>query len=299
MLQFSSNWLQLLEKDKSLKKSRDAKNKLNKKNQYISNKSRIKKPQKLYIKKPVKQLIQMPVLKAVTSAQIKATATNLVQETGFFSFNQFLNTDKELTLQDIKNLNLEKQNDLLNVNQHDSEKRKSIGRYVSLDCEFVGVGLEGSESALARVSIVNFYGHVLLDSFVKPLEKVVDWRTHVSGVTAAHMKNAILFKEAQQQTANILEDRVLIGHAVHHDLKALLLKHPSSMTRDTSLFPPFRAYSKGKTPSLKKLSQQILGKEIQKNEHSSVEDARATVVLYRLYKKEFEKFNFKFKNKQQ
>ncbi|ODV64185.1 putative 3'-5' exonuclease, partial [Ascoidea rubescens DSM 1968] len=179
---------------------------------------------------------------------------------------------------------------ILEVNHSDSERRKHAGKYVSLDCEFVGVGPEGSESALARVSIVNFYGHVLLDTFVRPLEKVVDWRTRVSGVTPAHMKNAILFKEAQKTTSDILKNRILIGHAVYHDLKALLLSHPSSMTRDTSLFPPFRAYAKGKTPSLKKLSQQILGKEIQKNEHSSIEDARATVVLYRLYKKDFEKF---------
>lgn len=55
----------------------------------------------------------------------------------------------------------------------------------------VGVGPEGKESALARVSIVNYYGNVILDKFVLPREKVVDYRTHVSGITREILKNGI------------------------------------------------------------------------------------------------------------
>ena len=40
-----------------------------------------------------------------------------------------------------------------------------------MDCEFVGVELEGTESALARVSIVNFYGHTVFDNFLRSHEK--------------------------------------------------------------------------------------------------------------------------------
>jgi len=46
----------------------------------------------------------------------------------------------------------------------------------------VGVGVDGLESSLARISIVNFYGAVQLDEFVRQRERVVDYRTHVSGV---------------------------------------------------------------------------------------------------------------------
>ena len=53
---------------------------------------------------------------------------------------------------------------------------------VAIDCEMVGLGYLGSESALARVSIVNYHGHILLDSFVAPRERVSDCRTWVSGV---------------------------------------------------------------------------------------------------------------------
>lgn len=46
----------------------------------------------------------------------------------------------------------------------------------------VGVGPDGKDSALARISIVNQYGHCVYDKFVKPKEPVTDYRTWVSGV---------------------------------------------------------------------------------------------------------------------
>ena len=57
-----------------------------------------------------------------------------------------------------------------------------VGKYLAIDCEMVGVGLYGSESSLARVSLVNYYGAVILDEFVRQRERVVDYRTHVSGI---------------------------------------------------------------------------------------------------------------------
>ncbi|AJT92364.1 AHL_G0048730.mRNA.1.CDS.1 [Saccharomyces cerevisiae] len=173
-----------------------------------------------------------------------------------------------------------------------SNKSKEIGKYIAMDCEFVGVGPEGKESALARISIVNYFGHVVLDEFVKPREKVVEWRTWVSGIKPEHMKNAITFKEAQEKTADILEGRILVGHALKHDLEALMLSHPKSLLRDTSRHLPFRKlYAKGKTPSLKKLTKEVLKISIQEGEHSSVEDARATMLLYKKEKTEFEKIH--------
>lgn len=53
----------------------------------------------------------------------------------------------------------------------------------------VGVGPEGSESTLARVSIVNYHGAVMLDLFVRPREKVTDYRTWVSGVREEDLRN--------------------------------------------------------------------------------------------------------------
>ncbi len=57
-----------------------------------------------------------------------------------------------------------------------------VTKVVAMDCEMVGVGRGGAESILARVSVVNHFGHCLYDKFVQPSEKVTDYRTRVSGI---------------------------------------------------------------------------------------------------------------------
>ncbi|KAI0759975.1 ribonuclease H-like domain-containing protein, partial [Trametes elegans] len=173
-----------------------------------------------------------------------------------------------------------------------SPAHKQPGKYLALDCEMVGVGLDGAESALARVSLVNFHGAVLLDAFVRPKERVVDYRTQFSGIRPSDMPaTAKPFEEVQQQVADLLKDRILVGHAVHNDLKALLLSHPRSQTRDTqSLSHKHKLPSaRGRRPALRHLVQTELGLAIQTGEHSSVTDARATMALFRLHRKTWEK----------
>jgi len=62
-------------------------------------------------------------------------------------------------------------------------------KVVGMDCEMVGVGEEGTDSVLARVSIVNQYGEPIYDSYVAPKEKVTDYRTYVSGIRPSHLEN--------------------------------------------------------------------------------------------------------------
>lgn len=94
-----------------------------------------------------------------------------------------------------------------------------IGKIVALDCEMVGVGPDGVESALARVTLVNFHGAVILDMYVKPQEAVTDYRTAVSGISPKHLKNAHAFKDVQKAVADIIKDRLLVGHALNNDLQ--------------------------------------------------------------------------------
>ncbi|RCK63472.1 RNA exonuclease 4 [Candida viswanathii] len=169
------------------------------------------------------------------------------------------------------------------------DSRKSdAGRYIALDCEFVGLGPDGAESALARISIVNYFGVVLFDSYVRPQGKVTDFRTWVSGVESFHLRDAIEFRRAQEITGELLKGKVLVGHAIKNDLDMLYLGHPKSMIRDTSKFKKFRAIAGGKAPGLKKLAKEFLDVDIQVGQHSSVEDARATMLLFRLFRKEIE-----------
>lgn len=90
---------------------------------------------------------------------------------------------------------------------------------ISMDCEMVGVGYTGSESVLARVSLVNHFGHCVYDKYVKSREKVTDYRTAVSGIRPADIEHANDFKEVQKEVSDILNNRILVGHAIRHDLK--------------------------------------------------------------------------------
>lgn len=68
------------------------------------------------------------------------------------------------------------------------------------------------------------------------------------------------------QILKILKDKIVVGHAIHHDFQALKYFHPKDRTRDTSQSPvlkkraglPVRA-----NVSLKNLARHLLHKKIQ------------------------------------
>lgn len=165
----------------------------------------------------------------------------------------------------------------------------NLGKYIAIDCEMVGVGpTPDSDSALARISLVDYHGHQIYDSFVLPKEKITDYRTFVSGITPQLLKAARTLEAVQIDVAKLLDGRILVGHAVRNDLDALLLGHPKRDMRDTSKYPPFRKLARGRTPSLKRLAHELLGIDIQNGAHSSIEDARAAMLLFRKEKEGFE-----------
>ncbi|EHK46265.1 uncharacterized protein TrAtP1_005826 [Trichoderma atroviride] len=166
-----------------------------------------------------------------------------------------------------------------------------IGKYVAIDCEMVGVGPGGHESALARISAVDFHGRQIYDSYVKPVERVTNWRTAVSGISQKEMRFAREFSEVQKEVHDIIKDRILIGHDIKHDLEALKLSHSPRNIRDTAKYPAFKKYGHGRKPALKVLAREILGFEIQNGPHSSTEDARATMLLFRKHKSGFDMDN--------
>ena len=62
--------------------------------------------------------------------------------------------------------------------------------------------LGGTDSILARVSIVNEYGYLIYDTYVAPTEKVTDYRTAISGIRSDDLKDAPSFKEVQAKVNN-------------------------------------------------------------------------------------------------
>ncbi|KAF4577517.1 3'-5' exonuclease [Pleurotus pulmonarius] len=169
-----------------------------------------------------------------------------------------------------------------------STKQKGPSKYLALDCEMVGVGPKGRQSSVARVSVVNYHGAVQLDEFVRQTKPVVDYRTKYSGVRQRDLVNAKSFGEIQSQVTGLLKDRVLLGHAVYNDLKALSLEHPQTQTLDTQSYAWKFKLSKVKNIALRHLVKQELGLTIQDGEHSSVTDARATMAVFRLHEREWE-----------
>ncbi|XP_052037882.1 RNA exonuclease 4 [Apodemus sylvaticus] len=163
-----------------------------------------------------------------------------------------------------------------------------LTKALALDCEMVGVGPKGEESIAARVSIVNQYGKCVYDKYVKPTEPVTDYRTAVSGIRPENLKQGEEFEVVKKEVAEMLKGRILVGHALHNDLKVLFLDHPKKKIRDTQKFKPFRSRVKSGRPSLKRLSEKILGIKVQQAEHCSVQDAQAAMRLYIMVKREWE-----------
>ncbi|KAI9220564.1 ribonuclease H-like domain-containing protein [Blastocladiella britannica] len=178
----------------------------------------------------------------------------------------------------------------LDAREQSHGDRTRPGKYVALDCEMVGVGPEGEESALARVSIVNFHGHVLLDTFVAPQEAVVDYRTQFSGVTPALLRNAPPFRTVLKQVAEVIKDRVLVGHSIINDFAAMKMNHPKTHVRDTAYYHVFHKHLKNANPGLRHLAQAYLGIKIQGGEHDSVEDARVTMLVFRMHRENWESY---------
>ncbi|EKX55067.1 hypothetical protein GUITHDRAFT_83930 [Guillardia theta CCMP2712] len=181
------------------------------------------------------------------------------------------------------------------VKSREAAKPRTFGHCVAIDCEMVGVG-RSNKSALARVAIVDENGSCLLDEYVKPTEKVTNYRTRWSGIRPRDLVKAPSFQDVRQRVVNLIRGKILVGHAIHNDLNVLHVCHPPGLIRDTSFYVGLRKelaqacsqYDASRPPSLKQLSRDILKAEIQVGEHCPVEDARYTMKLYQRHRQTWE-----------
>lgn len=153
---------------------------------------------------------------------------------------------------------------------------------LSMDCEMVMTGPE--EFSLARISVVNWSGDVVLDRLVKPDKPVTNYVTQFSGITEELLKPVTTtLRDIQTELLDLVGPRtILVGHSLDSDLKALKLTHPFIV--DTSVIYPHPRGPPLKS-SLKYLTQKYLNRQIQQGHgavgHNSIEDAKACLDLTR------------------
>uniref|UniRef100_A0A8C2WCF5 Interferon stimulated exonuclease gene n=1 Tax=Cyclopterus lumpus TaxID=8103 RepID=A0A8C2WCF5_CYCLU len=164
---------------------------------------------------------------------------------------------------------------------------------VALDCEMVGTGPGGRHSELARCSVLGYHGNVLYDKYVRPCRPVTDYRTRWSGIQRHHLQDAIPFAQAREEILGILKGKVVVGHSIYNDFEVLDVLHPGHMVRDTCtmrLLSRLAGFPSERCTSLKILATRLLNRKIQvgRRGHCSVEDALASLDLYKLVEGEWE-----------
>ncbi|XP_060851794.1 uncharacterized protein LOC132930127 [Rhopalosiphum padi] len=151
----------------------------------------------------------------------------------------------------------------------------------AIDCEMCYTSIGRNE--LTRVSIVNEQLDVIYESFVKPTNKITNYLTVYSGITASKLKDVkTTLSDVQEDIINLLSpDSILIGHSLNCDLEALKLFHPYII--DTSVIFNLNG-NKGYKSKLKLLAKNFLDMNIQCGNlgHDSIEDSRATMLLVQI-----------------
>lgn len=178
-----------------------------------------------------------------------------------------------------------KENDSNNSIQSTWVKAKPYGSWcesnpqaIAIDCEMCESQdpLSGAKNpkALCRLSVVNAEkpDEVLLDTLVKPVWPVTDYRTRINGIAKEHLENVeFTLRHAQAfMLALCSQETVVVGHAVHNDLVALNMEH--HVVADSSFLFRTRDLPNA-TPSLKDTVKSMLKKEMPET-HDSVNDAR-------------------------
>lgn len=178
-------------------------------------------------------------------------------------------------------------------------------QYLAMDCEMVGTVT--GESVAARVVLIDWKGRPVFDKHMKPEETVTDYRTFVSGITEGDLKDAAPFVDVVQEVKDMLKEKILVGHGLDNDLRALGIEHAWLMMRDTAYYQPFMRQLETSTfnnrnmsqidgqpiwgpRKLKELAKEKLQRDIQVpgKSHCPIEDAAAALDLYKSHRPRWE-----------
>ncbi|KAJ2614464.1 poly(A)-specific ribonuclease [Coemansia sp. RSA 1365] len=147
--------------------------------------------------------------------------------------------------------------------------------------------------ALARLSAVranegDLHGVPFIDDYVAISRPIADLATLYSGIHAGDLTVGIspyrlsTMKEVYKKLRLLVDSKcVFIGHGLKHDFRVCNIFVPIALQKDTMLL--FQSPSHIRPISLRFLYWYFYRKSIQTREHSSVEDAQATLKVYESY----------------
>uniref|UniRef100_A0A1I7XIG2 Exonuclease domain-containing protein n=1 Tax=Heterorhabditis bacteriophora TaxID=37862 RepID=A0A1I7XIG2_HETBA len=150
----------------------------------------------------------------------------------------------------------------------------------AIDCEMC-VTTAGVHE-LTRISLIREDGKVVLDTLVKPENKITDYLTKFSGITPKMMESVTISLSDVQNAlrACLPPDAILCGHSLEFDLRAMKMAHPYCI--DVGVAYNLSGSERMKT-SLKNLMSLFLGETIQDGSgHCSVEDSWAAMRLIKM-----------------
>ncbi|KAI1666411.1 RNA exonuclease 4 [Pyrenophora tritici-repentis] len=179
-----------------------------------------------------------------------------------------------------------------------------LTKKIAIDCEMMRSNIG---QVLGRVSVVNYDGKTIFDSFIYYPESVTITGTNeqFSGIRWTDIdpqNGARPFSQVQAQLSELFRARVVIGHDIKKDLRAITMDLTAHLprlqdvarsatclkfdisVRDTQKYSGYRQYANPgahQGPNLKNLTQRVLGRSIKQGLVSSVEDAVATMEIYR------------------
>ncbi|KAH8302031.1 hypothetical protein KR044_001960 [Drosophila immigrans] len=150
-----------------------------------------------------------------------------------------------------------------------------------VDCEMCRTVTGVNE--LTRISIVNEKYETVYETLVRPVNRITDYLTQYSGITAEIMQSVTKrLVEVQREVSALLPpDAILVGQSLNADLNAMRMMHPYVI--DTSVCFNISGVRKHKS-KLKHLAKTFLQENIQVNDdgHDSIEDSRATLKLVKM-----------------
>lgn len=155
----------------------------------------------------------------------------------------------------------------------------NIKNVISLDCEMCEttdpVTNTKYDNTLIRISVFDIDHKVLIDSLVQPGLPITETRTNIHGITEKQLVLAPwTLRQAQAALLNICSDQtIIIGHSIHKDLKSLKFNHKNVI--DTAYLYTVDN-EPGAAPSLRDISEQILGIKLPET-HNSIQDAQAAL----------------------